>query len=96
MMRDVSRTKYVWSDEAIHSVMDGDVFALNINRGLCYGMDSVASAVWALLEQPWYIGDLCDELVQIYDVDRATAGSDVTELIAGLVAQGLVTELPDG
>jgi len=83
-------TLYVRSPDAIFSEIEGEFVALNINEGQCYGMDSIASKVWSLIEEPRSIEDICTTLESIYDVDPATCQSDVESLLSSLSKEGLV------
>jgi hypothetical protein len=83
-------TLYVRSPDAIFSEIEGEFVALNINKGQCYGMDSIASKVWSLIEEPRSIEDICTTLESIYDVDPATCRSDVESLLSSLSKEGLV------
>jgi len=81
---------YVRSPDAIFSEIEGEYVALNINKGQCYGMDSIASKVWSLIEQPRSLEEICSTLESIYDVDPATCRADVESLLSSLSKEGLV------
>ena len=83
-------TLYVRSPDAIFSEIEGEFVALNINKGQCYGMDSIASKVWSLIEEPRSIEYICTTLESIYDVDPATCRSDVEALLSSLSKEGLI------
>ena len=81
---------YVRSPDAIFSEIEGEFVALNINKGQCYGMDSIASKVWSLIDQPRSLEDICAALQEIYDVDPETCRDDVESLLTSLSKEGLV------
>jgi hypothetical protein len=83
-------TLYVRSPDAIFSEVEGEFVALNINKGQCYGMDSIASRVWSLIDEPRSIEEICTTLEGIYDVDPATCRADVESLLTSLSREGLV------
>jgi hypothetical protein len=71
--------------------IDGEVVALDIARGVCYGLDAVGSRVWAIIEQPTPVESVCRTLMAEYDVDAATCEADVLALLEDLSAEGLIT-----
>ena len=83
--------RYVRSPDALFSEVDGEFVALNINQGQCYGMDSIASRVWSLLEEPRSLEEICTALQGIYDVDPDTCRADVKSLLRSLTGEGLVS-----
>ena len=74
--------------------IDGEVVALDVPRGVCYGLDAVGAKIWAMIESPVAIGAVCDALGTLYDVDAETCRTDVLDLFADLSAEGLVEIRP--
>ena len=80
--------------EMIETEVDGELVALHIDNGTCYGFNSTATRVWAMIEQPRLLSELTEELVREYDVDTATCEAQLRELIDELAADGLVEIRP--
>ena len=74
----------------MESEVDGEVIALDVERGQCYGLNEVASRVWQLLETPMSIDEISVTLIEEYDVDGDECRAQVRELIDELVSAGLV------
>jgi hypothetical protein len=74
----------------IEAEVDGELVALHIDKGVCYGLNKVGSRVWQLIEQPAKIGDVCARLTSEFDVDAATCERDVLDLLEELRAEGLI------
>lgn len=68
----------------------GEVVALDVAKGACYGLDPVASRVWSLMAAPIGVDALCASLVADYEVDIDTCRADVLELLESLAAEGLI------
>ena len=83
------------SDGFLNAEIDGEVVALNIERGVCYALNHVASRIWALIVQPIRIGELCTALVTKYAVDQATCERQVVDLLEELRAEGVITSSED-
>lgn len=74
--------------------VDGEVVALNIEKGVCYGLDAIGSAVWDLLAEPRTLSELCAALTARYRVDAETCRRDVAALLSDLGDEGLAVFLP--
>ena len=78
------------SEKAIFSNVGGDVVALHVERGQCYGMEKITARVWELLSSPLSANDLCERLMETYLVEPSTCRSDIDELLATMESEGLV------
>jgi len=77
-------------ESILESEIDGDVIALSIDKGMCYGFNEVGSRVWQILEQGVSIREISDLLVREYDVDSATCEEEVARLVGELHAEGMI------
>jgi hypothetical protein len=80
----------VRGDGLIEAEVDGEVVALHIDKGTCYGLNKVGSRVWQLVAAPTPIRDICATLVSEYQVDPTTCERQVLDLLEELRAEGLV------
>lgn len=71
--------------------LDGDVAMMNIEKGKYYGLNSVASRVWELLQESRIFSELIELLLKEYDVEKTTCEQDVSELLASLNEAGLIS-----
>ena len=79
----------------IETEIDGEIVALNIDSGNCYGLNPVGSRVWNLIAAPIRISDICAQLIVEYQVQADTCEQQVMDLLEELRAEGLITTLPD-
>lgn len=77
--------------DLLTAVVDGELLAMSVDRGACYGLNRVGARAWDLLESPRSIRSLCEALTAEFDVSPETCLTEVTDLIEGLRAEGLVT-----
>lgn len=70
--------------------VDGEMVALNVEKGVCYGLDAIGSRIWGMIEHPTPLRDICDALTARYRVDSPTCMADVVALISELRDEGLV------
>lgn len=77
-------------DDLLEADVNGEIVALHIDKGQCYGMNGVASRVWQLLAEPTTPEQICARLAEEYEVDPATCRADVDALLKDLEAEGLI------
>lgn len=90
----MSDSFYKQSEMALASAIDGEVVALHVDRGQCYGMREVAATVWNLLAKPLNLEGICNRLVEIYDVEMDVCRAEVTTLVSELQNEGLIEKVP--
>lgn len=74
----------------IESEIDREIVALNIESGICYGLNGVGSRIWGLLAKPIRISEICTILVSEYEVEPDACESEVIDLIEHLLDEELV------
>ena len=65
------------SSELVSSDIDGEVVMMSIENGKYYGLDKTGSRIWDLLENPFSVSALINQLLCEFEVDRATCERDV-------------------
>lgn len=66
------------------AVLDGQIVMMSVDKGKYYTLDSVASRIWPMLAQPRTVRQICDELLDHYDVEREKGEREVLEFVADL------------
>ena len=80
--------------EFLEAEVDGELVALHVDKGTCYGFNATATRIWSLLAQPMTLAELHEALMAEYDVDQATCAREVEPLLRDLEADGLLTIEP--
>lgn len=70
--------------------IDGEMVALDLARGDCFGLDRIGTLIWALAAEPVRVAAIVDRLAADHDVDRATCRDDVLPFLNELRGAGLV------
>jgi hypothetical protein len=78
----------------IEAEVDGEMVALHVDNGTCYGFNGTATRIWAMIEEPKTLGALRDALVGEYDVDPEVCEAELLDLLKELEADGLVELRP--
>lgn len=76
--------------EILSRVLDDEAVLLNLTTGTYCGMNEVATRAWEILEQPTSFGSLCGRITAEFDVESATAESDLQDLVRALVSAKLI------
>ena len=79
------------NDDLLTAEVDGELMAMSVELGTCYGLNPVGTRIWALLAEPRTIDDLCASLLDEYEVEAGQCRSEVVGLLEELRAEGLVT-----
>lgn len=81
--------KYQRCPESLSVDMDGDMVAMNIDTGGCFGISGIGPIIWELIETPRSIDELVSEFCREFDVDAQTARADLDAFMATLVESGM-------
>jgi hypothetical protein len=76
--------------EMIETEVDGELVALHVDKGTCYGFNGTATRIWGMIEQPKRLSEIKEALLLEFDVDPATCETQLRELLDELAADGLV------
>lgn len=72
------------------SVDDGEYIIFNLENGYLYGLDSVGSEIWRMVEEGNKLIEIIHCLQRKYQISNELATEDVSKLIAKLEENGLV------
>jgi hypothetical protein len=86
-------TRLVRREELLEADVNGEIVALHIERGQCYGLNAVASEIWRMLEKPKSVGEICTALRDDYEIDESTCHQEVVDLLSDLKEEGLIEEV---
>ncbi len=79
------------SPEQVSCDLMGEAVMLNLDSGIYFGLDPVGARVWELIQQPRAVGEVCDTIMDEYEVDRARCEKDVVNLLSEMAEHGLVS-----
>ena len=84
-------TLLVRGEGLLTAEVHGELMAMSIEKGACYGLNAVGTRIWDLLAEPRTIDDICVHLVREYDVEAEQCRSEVRDLLEALCEEGLTT-----
>lgn len=74
----------------IEAEVDGEMVALHVDNGTCYGFNATATRIWSLIEEPQRLSELRDRLLDEYEVAPSECEAQLRELLAELEKDGLI------
>lgn len=80
--------------ELIETEIDGELVALDVERGTCFGFNVTAWRVWALIAPSATLSRIIGVLRNEFAIDEPTCRREVDTLLDRFVAEGLVTVAP--
>jgi Coenzyme PQQ synthesis protein D (PqqD) len=57
-----------------------------------YTLDAVATLVWRLIQQPMSLSEICDAIMDVFEVEEDYCERDVLRLLEEMEAEGLIEE----
>lgn len=78
------------SEDVLFQEVSGETVLLDLASEQYFGLDSVGTRIWALLNEGAAADTVVDTLLGEYEVERATLAADVDELLARLAEAGLI------
>lgn len=89
-----SETRVRQSQNMLQSSVDGEVVAMSIDRGMCYGLNGMGSQIWRMLESWTTAEAIGSALTREYDVDSEVCRSEVQRLLDELAQEGMIEIQP--
>lgn len=74
--------------------LNGEVAILNLRSTLYFGLNRVGATVWDALEEPKTASQLCQSVMDKFEVDETRCFADVIELLGKLEEAGLIEAVP--
>lgn len=82
--------RYVQNSHAISGRLHDELVMMDTDKGKYFALNPVATRIWDLLGQPLSIDELCDRLVDEYEVEPEKCRSEVEKYLGQMENLGLV------
>lgn len=83
-------TMVVATPEQVSSDLAGESVILNLKTGMYFGLNEVGASIWNLLQQPRSVKEICDQILDQYEVESEQCEQDVLKLLHELVESELI------
>lgn len=77
-------------EEVLFQAVNDEAVLLDLASEHYFGLDEVGARIWMLLADRKPAGQIVEELLLDYDVDRAELEGDVNDLLERLLEAGLI------
>lgn len=90
-----ANTRVVAAPRQVSADLRGEAAILDLRTGVYFGLNEVGARVWALVQQPKRVADVCDALCAEFEVEPARCHRDVVALLEEMARHGLVVTASD-
>ena len=74
--------------------LNGEIAILNLESSLYFGLDEVGGCIWEGMGEPKRVSDLCERVLERFDVSEEQCQVDVILFLGTLNEAGLVEIVP--
>ena len=78
------------NEEPVAVEADRAVVMMSVEQGMYFGLEGTGPRIWALLAQPRSVEELCEQLMNEFDVDPAVCRREVDTFLQKLQRAQLV------
>ena len=82
-------------EDVLDTEIDDQTVMMDIEQGSYFGLNETGTRIWALLAEPILIGDLCDRLMEEFEVPREQCEQQVVGFLGHLMERGLLQVVTD-
>lgn len=80
----------VASPQQVSCALGDESAILNVSTTIYYGLNSVGTRVWHLLQAPKSVAEIRDALVDEFEVEAGRCERDLLDLLEKMQAEGLI------
>jgi hypothetical protein len=78
------------NEDQLSCNLDGETVLMSIQSGMYFGLDSIGTRIWDLLQEPKAVTHLCELLTQEYEVQPAQCEQEVISFLHTLAEKDLI------
>jgi hypothetical protein len=80
----------VQSKKVLASGIDGEVVMMGIEHGTYSALDAMGSGIWDILKDPRPVSEICEILMERYEVERERCEEEVLAFLNDLASDGTI------
>ena len=84
-------SKITISPNVVSRAVGDETVILDLESGTYFGLDSIGARVWQMMGEGKTLSEICDVMVDEYDVSRETLEQDAVRLASELAAKRLIS-----
>lgn len=78
--------------QVMSRIVGEETVLLDLQSGMYFGLDGVGKRIWESIGEGLTVGETSKVIMSEFEVDEATAQSDVFEFVSDLVERGLLAD----
>ena len=78
--------------QVMSRLVGDETVLLDLQSGMYFGLDGVGKRIWESISDGLTLGETAEVIMSEFEVDEATAQSDVIAFVSDLVERGLLAE----
>ena len=82
--------KYIRKNKIISGRLHDELVMMDMDQGKYFSLNPIATRIWDLLEKPLETNELCNLLMEEYEVDPARCHAEVEEHLNEMMKLGLI------
>lgn len=86
----------VATQDNVSEELDKETVVMNIQSGVYYGLNKVATVVWNQIQQPKAVNEIQEFISNQYKIDAEQCEQDVLTLLQELETEGLIEVTTNG
>lgn len=83
-------TKLIRTPDLTSTAVDSELVVLNLATSNYIGLDEIGRYIWEMLEKPYKVEELCQQLTQEFDADLEQIVTDVLAFLEELAQEDMV------
>lgn len=91
-MTDILNARWTISDQAIANSVGDEMVVLHLANGTYFGLDPIGALLWEGLQSGALASDVCDQILERYEIDRETAENDLRQFLGELASSDLIAQ----
>lgn len=76
--------------DVVFCELSGELALLDLHSNTYYGLNKVGARIWEMIQEPRSLPQLCEAIVEQYDVDPARCRIDIEALVRQLAEAKLI------
>ncbi len=85
-----SQTRLKRASDLFASPIDDEVVMFDTKKGKFYGLNEIATEIWNNLETPLTVHELCEVLIEEFEVSRQECLKSLLTFLPGLLDKGII------
>ena len=90
-MTEITSNLVIKRTDLTGSQIDNEMVFFNQNTGKYFATGSVGTEIWEYLTVPRSVSQICDHLLEKFEVDRTTCETQVRKFVRDLIEGGIVS-----